>query len=140
MKARRPNGLTFKIGEDRLRVPPGVTQVTVRFGDSPITRMRFKRFKSEKVMVRGTITEPKELMGRTLAGFYALPSNGTLGGGPRLMRDARTLHDRPLEEGESFNLQDAFAGRTALIALKVVTPKDGSGPYAVLDYVVRRLK
>lgn len=140
MKGRRPSGLTFKVGEDRLRVPPGLTHVTVRFGGEPITKMLFKRFKAEKVMVRGTIVDPPELAGRTLAGFYPLPPNGTLGGGSRLMRDSRTLHGRPLAEGESFDPQDAFAGRTALVALRLVTPKDGSGTYAVLDYVVRRVK
>lgn len=133
----RRRSLIFKVGQDRFRPPPGLDEVVVVFGNQPIREILFRRFGAKKAMLQGTVLEPKELHGREVSGFYALPRDGTLPSGSRLMVDARTMLRGHVPEGEQLDLVKVFAGRMARVALRRVG--SGADTYAVLDRVLERL-
>ncbi len=129
--------LIFKVGPDRFRPPPYVDEVTVLFGDRPIQEIFFRRFAAKKAMLLATVLTPKELHGQQVGGFYALPSNGLLPSGSRLMADARTMLGGHVQEGEQLDLHKVFAGRMARVLLRRV----GSGvdSYCVIDKILKKL-
>ena len=137
MSEPRRSSLVFKVGEDRFRPPFGLEEVVVIFGNNPINEVFFRRWGAKKAMLLATVLEPKEFHGRTIAGFYALPSNGTLPSGSRLMKDVRTMVGASLQKGEQVNLQKVFAGRMARVKLKPVG--EGADAYAVMDRILGRL-
>lgn len=137
MIERRRTGLIFKVGQDRFRPPPGVEEVVVVFGNNPIREILFRRFAAKKAVLIATVIEPKELHGRTVGGFYAIPNNGMLPSGSRLMQDARTMLGGRVQEGEQLDLQKVFAGRMARVALRRVGK--GADAYSVLDRIVEKL-
>ena len=129
--------LIFRAGPDRFRPPPGVDEVTVIFGDRPIQEILFRRFGAKKALILATVVKPKELHGQQVAGFYALPSNGTLPAGSRLMQDARALLNGRVQEGERLDLLDVFRGRMARVALRRVG--QGIDSYCVIDRILEKL-
>ncbi len=129
--------LIFKVGPDRFRPPPGVDEVTVLFGDRPIQEIFFRRFSAKKAMLLATVLTPKELHGQQVGGFYALPRDGTLPSGSRLMQDARTMLGGDVQEGEQLDLHKVFCGKMARVSLRRV----GSGvdSYCVIDKILKKL-
>jgi hypothetical protein len=114
-----------------------VEEVVVIFGPQPIREILFRRFGAKKAVLSGTVLEPKELHGREIGGFYAIPSNGTLPSGSRLMIDARTMLRGHVPEGEQLDLVKVFAGRMARVALRHVGK--GADRYSVIDRILERL-
>ena len=135
----KPN-FVFKIGEDRLRVPKEIRQVTVQFGEAPFTRMLFKRFGAWRLLLRGTVLAPTEFAGRSIVGSYTVPSDGRLGSGSRLGIDARTVSGGTLAEGDMADLQRVFAHKRVVVELRRVEKDHRSQPvepYAVIDHIIR---
>ncbi len=131
------NNLIFKVGQDRFRPPPDVDEVSVLFGGEPIRTILFRRFGAKKAVLLATVISPKELHGSHVAGFYALPSNGMLPAGSRLMQDARTMLGGHAPEGELIDLHKVFAGRMARVSLRRVGK--GTDIYCVIDKILKKL-